>query len=126
MAKVKSYYTEVADEQVSDILKSYTDGKITADKAKSDISKVDNLNLLDIDDNNIDIEQDHVQFVKDLIMASEHAKSSKGKTREREFLYVVTEIYRDKKKKREHNYDVTGTNSWRTEKTRSTWTSSIT
>tara|TARA_B100000676_G_scaffold131639_1_gene130774 strand:- start:1317 stop:1559 length:243 start_codon:yes stop_codon:yes gene_type:complete len=54
MAKVKSYYTEVADEQVSDILKSYTDGKITADKAKSDISKVDNLNLLDIDDNNID------------------------------------------------------------------------
>ena len=54
MAKVKSYYTEVADEQVSDILKSYTDGKITADKAKSDISKVDNLNLLDIDENNID------------------------------------------------------------------------
>ena len=42
------------DEQVSDILKSYTDGKITADKVKSDISKVDNLNLLDIDDNNID------------------------------------------------------------------------
>ena len=29
MAKVKSYYTEVADEQVSDILKSYTDGNIT-------------------------------------------------------------------------------------------------
>ena len=54
MGKVKSYYTEVADEQVSDILKSYTDGKITKDKAKSDISKVDNLNLLDIDDNNID------------------------------------------------------------------------
>ena len=46
------------------------------------------LKMLDymIDDNNIDIEQDHVQFVKDLIMASEHAKSSKGKTREREFL----------------------------------------
>ena len=54
MAKVKSYYTEVADEQVSDILKSYTDGKITADKAKEDISKVDNLNLIDIDENNID------------------------------------------------------------------------
>lgn len=54
MAKVKSYYTEIADEQVSDILKSYTDGKITADKAKEDISKVDNLNLIDIDDNNID------------------------------------------------------------------------
>jgi hypothetical protein len=54
MAKVKSYYTEIADEQVSDILKSYTDGKITADKAKEDISKVDNLNLVDIDDNNID------------------------------------------------------------------------
>ena len=54
MAKVKSYYTELADEQVSDILKSYTDGKITADKAKQDISKVDNLNLVDIDDNNID------------------------------------------------------------------------
>ena len=50
----KSYYTELADEQVSDILKSYTDGKITADKAKSDISKVDNLNLIDIDENNID------------------------------------------------------------------------
>ena len=86
------------------------------------------LKMLDymIDDNNIDIEQDHVQFVKDLIMASEHAKSSKGKTREREFLYVVTEIYRDKKKERTQHYDVTGTNSWRTEKTRSTWTSSIT
>ena len=41
-------------EQVSDILKSYTDGKITADKAKQDISKVDNLNLIDIDENNID------------------------------------------------------------------------
>jgi len=54
MAKVKSYYTEIADEQVSDILKSYTDGKITADKAKQDISKVDNLNLIDIDENNID------------------------------------------------------------------------
>jgi|TARA_A100001234_G_C12345356_1_gene267698 hypothetical protein len=54
MAKVKSYYTELADEQVSDILKSYTDGKITADKAKQDISKVDNLNLIDIDENNID------------------------------------------------------------------------
>ena len=69
------------------------------------------LKMLDymIDDNNIDIEQDHVQFVKDLIMASEHAKSSKGNERER-VLYVVTEIYRDKKK-REHNYDVTGTNS---------------
>ena len=34
--KVKvSYYTELADEQVSDILKSYTDGKITADKGKT-------------------------------------------------------------------------------------------
>ncbi|MAJ24703.1 MAG: hypothetical protein CMP36_04250 [Rickettsiales bacterium] len=54
MAKVKSYYTEIADEQVSDILKSYTDGKITADKAKEDISKVDNLNLIDIDESNID------------------------------------------------------------------------
>ena len=29
MAKVKSYYTELADEQVTDIIKSYTDGKIT-------------------------------------------------------------------------------------------------
>ena len=54
MAKVKSYYTEIADEQVSDILKSYTDGKITVDKAKEDISKVDNLNLIDIDESNID------------------------------------------------------------------------
>lgn len=50
------------------------------------------LKMLDylIDDNNIDIEQDHIRFVKDVIMASEHAKSSKGqKSREREFLYVV-------------------------------------
>ena len=43
-----------ADEQVSDILKSYTDGKITKANAKQDISKVDNLNLIDIDENNID------------------------------------------------------------------------
>ena len=62
MAKVKSYYTEIADEQVSDILKSYTDGNITVDKAKSDISKVDNLNLLDIDENNID---DVLYFAKE-------------------------------------------------------------
>ena len=62
MAKVKSYYTEVADEQVSDILKSYTDGNITVDKAKFDISKVDNLNLLDIDENNID---DVLYFAKE-------------------------------------------------------------
>ena len=62
MSKVKSYYTEVADEQVSDILKSYTDGNITVDKAKSDISKVDNLNLLDIDENNID---DVLYFAKE-------------------------------------------------------------
>ena len=54
MAKVKSYYTELADEQVTDIIKSYTDGKITKEKAKADISKVDNLELIDIDDENID------------------------------------------------------------------------
>ena len=53
MAKVKSYYTELADEQVTDIIKSYTDGKITKEKAKADISKVDNLELIDIDDENI-------------------------------------------------------------------------
>ena len=33
---------------------SSLNGKITADKAKEDISKVDNLNLIDIDENNID------------------------------------------------------------------------
>jgi len=43
-----------------------------------------------IEDNNIDIEQNHVRFVKDAIMASEHAKSkSSSKIREREFLYEI-------------------------------------
>tara|TARA_B100001057_G_scaffold261527_1_gene261775 strand:+ start:6862 stop:7068 length:207 start_codon:yes stop_codon:yes gene_type:complete len=54
MAKVKTYYTELADEQVTDIIKSYTDGKITKEKAKIDISKVDNLDLVGIDDENVD------------------------------------------------------------------------
>lgn len=54
MAKVKSYYTEKADEQVSDILKSYVGGNIDANKAKAEISKVDNLELLDINEENID------------------------------------------------------------------------
>ena len=54
MGKVKSWAWDCAEEQVDDIIKSVKLGKITKEQAKIDISKVQNLDLLGIDEYNID------------------------------------------------------------------------
>ena len=54
MGKVKSWAWDCAEEQVDDIIKSVKLGKITKEQAKIDISKVQNLDLLGIDENNVD------------------------------------------------------------------------
>ena len=54
MGKVKSWAWDCAEEQVDDIIKSVKLGKITKEPAKIDISKVQNLDLLGIDEHNVD------------------------------------------------------------------------
>ena len=54
MGKVKSWAYDCAEEQVDDIIKSVKLGKITKEQAKIDISKVQNLDLLGIDEYNVD------------------------------------------------------------------------
>ena len=54
MGKVKSWAWDCAEEQVDDIIKSLKLGKITKEQAKIDISKVQNLDLLGIDEYNVD------------------------------------------------------------------------
>ena len=54
MGKVKSWAYDCAEEQVDDIIKSVKLGKITKEQAKIDISKVQNLDLLGIDEHNVD------------------------------------------------------------------------
>ena len=54
MGKVKSWAWDCAEEQVDDIIKSLKLGKITKEQAKIDISKVQNLDLLGIDEHNVD------------------------------------------------------------------------
>jgi|TARA_B100000927_G_scaffold52358_1_gene39334 hypothetical protein len=54
MGKVKSWAWDCAEEQVDDIIKSVKLGKITKEQAKIDISKVQNLDLLGIDEHNVD------------------------------------------------------------------------
>ena len=54
MGKVKSWAWDCAEEQVDDIIKSVKLGKITKEQAKIDISKVNNLDLLGIDEHNVD------------------------------------------------------------------------
>ena len=54
MGKVKSWAWDCAEEQVDDIIKSVKLGKITQEQAKIDISKVQNLDLLGIDEHNVD------------------------------------------------------------------------
>ncbi len=54
MGKVKSWAWDCAEEQVDDIIKSVKLGKITKEQAKIDISKVQNLELLGIDEYNVD------------------------------------------------------------------------
>ena len=54
MGKVKSWAWDCAEEQVDDIIKSVKLGKITKEQAKIDISKVQNLDMLGIDEHNVD------------------------------------------------------------------------
>ena len=54
MGKVKSWAWDCAEEQVDDIIKTVKLGKITKEQAKIDISKVQNLELLGIDEHNVD------------------------------------------------------------------------
>ena len=54
MGKVKSWAWDCAEEQVDDIIKSVKLGKITKEQAKIDISKVQNLDLLGLDEYNVD------------------------------------------------------------------------
>ena len=54
MAKVKQYYTDLTEKAVDDILSKYVINELSFQDAKSKIMKLDNLNLVNIDDENID------------------------------------------------------------------------
>ena len=54
MRKVKQYYTDLTEKQVDDIILSYKSNKITKQDAIDKIMKLDNLELVGIDENNID------------------------------------------------------------------------
>ena len=54
MSKVKQYYTDLTEKNVDDILSKYVINEISFNDAKSKIMKLDNLNLINIDEDNID------------------------------------------------------------------------
>ena len=54
MAKVKQYYTDLTEKSVNDILSKYVINELSFQDAKSKIMKLDNLNLVNIDEYNID------------------------------------------------------------------------
>ena len=54
MSKVKQYYTYLTEKSVDDILSKYVINEISFKDAKSKIMKLDNLNLINIDEDNID------------------------------------------------------------------------
>ena len=54
MGKVKSWAWDQAEKEVDDIIKSYVDGKISKEKAIIDLSNVENLDLVGIDEYNVD------------------------------------------------------------------------
>ena len=54
MSKVKQYYTDETEKNVDDILSKYVINEISFKDAKSKIMKLDNLNLVNIDEDNID------------------------------------------------------------------------
>ena len=54
MGKVKSWAWDCAEEQVDDIIKSVKLGKMTKEQAVIEISKVQNLELLGIDEYNVE------------------------------------------------------------------------
>jgi len=54
MSKVKQYYTDVAEKAVDTIINKVKQNLITKETASADILKVDNLNLIGIDEHNVD------------------------------------------------------------------------
>ena len=54
MSKVKQYYTDLTEKSVNDILSKYVINELSFQDAKSKIMKLDNLNLVNIDEENID------------------------------------------------------------------------
>ena len=54
MSKVKQYYTDLTEKQVDDIILDYKSNKMTKQDAIDKIMKLDNLELVGIDENNID------------------------------------------------------------------------
>ena len=54
MSKVKQYYTDETEKNVDDILSKYVINELSFQDAKSKIMKLDNLNLVNIDEENID------------------------------------------------------------------------
>ena len=54
MSKVKQYYTDLTEKQVDDIILSYKSNKITKQDSIDKIMKLDNLELVGIDEYNID------------------------------------------------------------------------
>ena len=54
MSKVKQYYTDLTEKNVDDILSKYVINELSFQDAKSKIMKLDNLNLVNIDEENID------------------------------------------------------------------------
>ena len=67
MAKVKQYYTDLTEKSVNDILSKYVINELSFQDAKSKIMKLDNLNLVNIDEENIDevliMEKEDLRFV---------------------------------------------------------------
>ena len=54
MSKTKQYYTDLTEKQVDDIILDYKSNKMTKQDAIDKIMKLDNLELVGIDENNID------------------------------------------------------------------------
>ena len=54
MGKVKQYYTDEVEKKVDEILTKVKDNIISKLDAKVEIMKLDNLNLINIDEYNID------------------------------------------------------------------------
>ena len=64
MAKVKQYYTDLTEKLVDDIILDYKSKNITKDTAIDKIMKLDNLDLVGIDENNVDEVVDDIFYDK--------------------------------------------------------------
>ena len=54
MSKVKQYYMNEAEKSADLIIDDYIKNKIDFETAKNKVLKVENVNLIDIDENNVD------------------------------------------------------------------------